>query len=465
MAGRTHRRRFLKASVATGIGFWVAGGISPRPSRAAIDTINFASIGVGGKGSSDSADAAAHGNMVAICDIDERNLNRAAAKWPNAKKYFDFRKMLEEMGKSIDAVTVSTPDHTHAVASAMAMKMGKACFTQKPLTHSVWEARQLAEIARTMKVATQMGNQGTAETNLRTSAALIKAGVIGKVKEVHVWTNRPIWPQGLDRPKDEPPCPPEVHWDEFLGPAPYRPYHPAYHPFKWRGWWDFGTGALGDMACHTLNMAYMALNLRDPISIIAETPGHNRETYPAWSVIRYEFGELNGRPPVTLIWYDGGKKPPRELLPPREAFKGPDGKPLIENEQQYANVINTGCLVIGEKGSLFSPGDYGGDSRHTGVWFDNKEYVLQPQIKEPRVEVKVSPGHFREWVDAIKGGEPAMSNFPDYAGGLTETVLLGNLAVWASGKKILWDAKKLEATNAPEVAHVIKPEFREGYSL
>jgi len=282
---------------------------------------------------------------------------------------------------------------------------------------------------------------------------------------VHVWTNRPIWPQGLDRPKDEPPCPPEVHWDEFLGPAPYRPYHPAYHPFKWRGWWDFGTGALGDMACHTLNMAYMALNLRDPISIIAETPGHNRETYPAWSVIRYEFGELNGRPPVTLIWYDGGKKPPRELLPPREAFKGPDGKPLIENEQQYANVINTGCLVIGEKGSLFSPGDYGGDSRHTGVWFDNKEYVLQSQIKEPRVEVKVSPGHFREWVDAIKGGEPAMSNFPDYAGGLTETVLLGNLAVWASGKKILWDAKKLEATNAPEVAHVIKPEFREGYSL
>jgi predicted dehydrogenase len=478
MAYRTNRRKFLKTTAAVGIGYWAAGGVSPRRSLSALQTINFASIGVGGKGTSDSQDAGASGNMVAICDVDEATLDRAAAKWPSATKYYDFRKMLEEMDKSIDAVTVSTPDHTHAVASAMAMKLGKACFTQKPLTHSIWEARRLAEIAREKNVATQMGNQGTAETNLRTSAALIKAGVVGTVKEVHVWTNRPVWPQGLTRPEDAPYGDAKlidvkndsgekvntIHWDEFLGPAQFRPYHSAYHPFKWRGWWDFGTGALGDMACHTLNMAYMALQLRDPISIVAETSGHNQETYPAWSVITFEYPELNGRAPVKMIWYDGGKKPPRELLPPRTAFKDSNGEPLIKNNQEYSNIVERGCLVIGDKGSLLSPGDYGGDGKHTGVW-TNGEFIQQQNIKEPAVEIKVSPGHFREWVDAIKGGEPATSDFAGYAGGLTETVLLGNLAVWASGKKIEWDAKKAEATNAPEVAHIIKPEYREGYSL
>ncbi len=478
MAYRTNRRRFMQTTTAVGVGYWVAGGVAPRPSRAAIETINFASIGVGGKGTSDSADAGRSGNMVAICDIDDGNLTRAGLRWPKAKKFHDFRKMLEEMGDSIDAVTVSTPDHTHAAASIMAMKMGKACFTQKPLTKSIWEARMMAEVARAQNVATQMGNQGTAETNLRTSAALVKAGVIGAVKEVHVWTNRPVWPQGEGRPQDAPYGDAKVievksedgrvvnkiYWDDFIGPAPFRPYHPAYHPFKWRGWWDFGTGALGDMACHTLNMPYMALELRDPISIVAETSGHNQETYPAWSVITFEYPELNGRPPVKLVWYDGGKRPPDDLLPPREAFKDANGKPLLQREEDYRNVINTGALLIGEKGTFFSPGDYGGDSAHTGVWFDRKEYVLQKNLKEPQVEVKVSPGHFEEWVNAIKGGEPAMSNFPDYAGGLTETVLLGNLAVWANGKKIEWDAKTMTAPNAPEVAHIIKPEYREGYA-
>ncbi|MBM4001503.1 MAG: Gfo/Idh/MocA family oxidoreductase [Planctomycetes bacterium] len=470
MAMHTNRRSFLKTTAAAGAGYWAAGGVAPRPSRSAIETVDFASVGVGGKGSSDSADAGASGNMVAICDIDDRNLDRAAAKWPQAKKYHDFRKMLEEMGSSIDAVTVSTPDHTHAAASLMAMRMGKACFTQKPLTHSIFEARRLAEVAREKKVATQMGNQGTAETNLRTSAALIKAGVIGRVKEVHVWTNRPVWPQGLSKPTDAQECPKEVHWDEFIGPAKFRPYHPAYHPFKWRGWWDFGTGALGDMACHTLNMAYMALMLKDPVSIVAETSGHNGETYPAWSVITFEYPELKGRAPVKMMWYDGGKKPDPKLLPPREAFKDEKGDAVIRDAREYAAVMERGCLVIGEKGSLLSPEDYGGDAAHTGVWFDGKEFVLQRNIKDPKVEVKVSPGHFKEWVDAIKGGEPAMSNFPEYSGGLTETVLLGNLAVWAAaapgvGKKIEWDAATTTAKNAPEVAHIIKPEFREGYTI
>ena len=464
MSYRTNRRRFLQTGAAIGVGYWAAGGVSPKRSLAAIEDVRFACIGVGGKGTSDSQDAGDLGKVIAICDIDEGNLGRAAAKWPEAKKYYDWRKLLEEVGNDIDAVTVSTPDHTHAVASAAAMKMGKACFTQKPLTHSIWEARRLAEIAREMNVATQMGNQGTAETNLRTSAALIKAGIIGTVKEVHVWTNRPVWPQGDDRPTEMPPVPPDIHWDEFIGPAKFRPYHPAYHPFKWRGWWDFGTGALGDMACHTLNMAYMALNLRDPSSILAETSGHNEETYPAWSIITFEYPELDGRAPVKLVWYDGGKKPPRDILPPRRLFKDSEGNPLLENNQAYAEKLETGCLVIGEKGSLLSPGDYGGDSNFTGVWMDD-EYILQKNIQEPAVQVKVSPGHFHEWVNAIRGGEPAMSNFADYAGGLTETVLLGNLAVWSTGKKIEWDAQNMKATNAPEVDSIIKPEYREGYSL
>jgi len=469
MAQRTNRRRFLKTSAAVGVGFWAAGGLTPKASLSAIEEVRFASCGVGGKGDEDSQFAGKAGKMVAICDIDETNLGKAAARWPDAKKYYDFRKMLEENESAIDAVTVSTPDHCHAVVTAMAMKMGKAAYTQKPLTHSIWEARQLAEIAREKKVATQMGNQGTANTNLRTSAALVKAGVVGTVKEVHVWTNRPIWPQGDSRPTDQPEVPKTVHWDEFIGPAKFRPYHSAYHPFKWRGWWDFGTGALGDMACHTLNMAYMALNLKDPVSIVAETSGHNKETYPAWSVITFEYPELDGRPPVKMVWYDGGKKPPRDLLPPRALFKNAQGKPLLENNQAYSEKVETGSLIIGDKGSLLSPGDYGGDSSFTGIWVGN-EYILQKDIKEPAVDVKISPDHYVEWVNAIKGGEPAMSNFADYACGLTETVLLGNLAVWAAekpgvGKKIEWDAKSFKATNAPEVDVVIKPEFREGYSL
>jgi len=464
MAQRTNRRRFIQTTAAVGTGYWVAGGVSPRESRAAIDEVSFACIGVGGKGSSDSDDAGRNGNVVAICDVDDRNLGNAAIKWPDAKKYNDYRKMLEQMGKSIDAVTVSIPDHSHAPAAALSLKMGKATFTQKPLTKSIHEARVLGEMAAAAKVATQMGNQGTANSTLRRSAALIQAGAIGKVTEVHVWTNRPVWPQGLGQPTDTPPIPPYLKWDLFLGPAPERPYHPAYHPFKWRGWWDFGTGALGDMACHTLNMSFMALNLRDPTSVVAETTGHNKETYPASSQIVFEFPKIGDRDAVKMIWYDGGNKPPAELLPTREQMVGEDGKPLIAEDNQYRNVLNTGALVVGDKGSLLSPADYGSDSRHTGIWADG-EYRVQTGIKDPDVEFDVSPGHFKEWVAAIKSGGQSVSNFPNYAGPLTETILLGNLAVWADGKKIEWDAKNLVATNAPEVAHIVKPEYRDGYTL
>ncbi|HKM53618.1 MAG TPA: Gfo/Idh/MocA family oxidoreductase, partial [Isosphaeraceae bacterium] len=383
MSHRNNRREFLKTTALGGIGFWIAGSASADDAKekSPNEQISFACIGIGGKGDSDTADAGKHGNVVAICDIDDNRLNKAGEKYTKAKKYNDFRKMFDEMGKQIDAVTVSTPDHTHAVASAMAMKLGKHCFTQKPMTHSLYEARRLAEIAREMKVATQMGNQGTSSGGLRKAAALVRAGVIGTVKEVHVWTNRPIWPQGGPRPEEKP-IPETVHWDLWLGPAATRPYGNGYHPFAWRGFWDFGTGALGDMACHTMNMPFMALDLREPTAVEAESPGHNKDSYPKWSVIRYSFPERDKRPAVTMTWYDGGKKPPQDL---------------INGEKMESS----GSLLIGEKGKLYSPGDNGGSIKLIG------EGVIEPKVEYPN-----SPGHFTEFARAIKEGKPAMSNFP-----------------------------------------------------
>ena len=431
MSRHTNRRDFMKATTAAGVGFWVAGRSAGEESKSPNERIRFACIGVGGKGSSDMADAGRAGDVVAICDIDDNALGKAGDAFPMAKKFNDFRKMLAEMGPNIDAVTVSTPDHTHTAASVMAMKMGKACFTQKPLTHSIYEARRMAEVARETKVATQMGNHGTAYSGVREAAAVVKAGTLGAVKEVHVWTNRPVWPQGEGRPA-EIPVPDHVHWDLWIGPAAYRPYGQGYHPFEWRGYWDFGTGALGDMACHTLNMPYMALGLQNPSSVEAETSGHNNETYPSWSIIKYEFPATDQRAAVTLTWYDGKKLPDESLF---------DGE----------EVKQSGSLLIGEKGKLYSPGDYGEKFKLLGA-------------DKPTVDFPRSPGHFVEFAEAIKGGKPAVSNFPDYAGPLTEVVLLGNLAVW-SGKKVEWDAKNLKATNSPELDAMIRPTYREGYTM
>ena len=435
MTHKNSRRDFLKTSALAGVGVWAAGNLQADDSNSPNEQINFASIGVGGKGSSDSADAYSHGRMVAICDVDDNTLAKAAELYPDARKYNDYRVMLDEMGDKIDAVTVSIPDHSHAPASAMALRMGKHCFTQKPLTHSIYEARRLGEIAREMKVATQMGNQGTAESSLRETAVVIKAGALGPVKEVHVWTNRPVWPQeGGPRPAPSE-CPAHLHWDLFIGPAPYREYSDGYHPFAWRGWWDFGTGALGDMACHTVNMPFMALGLRDPISVEAEHSGHDRDGYPKWSIIRYEFPATDARPAVTMVWYDGGKKVDPSML---------DGEQLSDS----------GVLVIGEGGKMFCPGDY-----------CENGYKLLAGAQEPEVDFPSSPGHFAEWVREIKDpSQQAMSNFPDYAGPLTETILLGNLAVWA-GKKVEWDAATMSSPNCPEVAPIVRPEYREGYTL
>ncbi|MCA9248083.1 MAG: Gfo/Idh/MocA family oxidoreductase, partial [Planctomycetales bacterium] len=279
MAQRNDRRDFLKTSAAIGAGYWVAGSAQAKESKSANEQIQFACIGVGGKGSSDSNDAFRRGKIIAMADIDENTLNAKAKVYKDAKPFFDYREMLDELGDKIDAVTVSTPDHHHAPAAALAMKHNCHAFVQKPLTRSIYEARFLGDLAREKGLATMMGNQGTANSGLRKAAATIQAGAIGNVTEVHVWTNRPVWPQGGDRPEPQD-VPAHVKWELFLGPAPYRPYAAGYHPFKWRGWWDFGTGALGDMACHTFNMPFAALDLRDPTSVVATTSGHNGDSYP-----------------------------------------------------------------------------------------------------------------------------------------------------------------------------------------
>jgi predicted dehydrogenase len=326
----------------------------------------------------------------------------------------------------------------------MAMKFKKAVFCQKPLTHSVWEARRLQEIAKEMDVPTSMGNQGTAERALREAAAILKTGALGTLKECHVFTNRPIWPQAQPRAKSKP-VPETLDWNLWLGPAPIRPFADNYHTFAWRGWWDFGTGALGDMACHTFNMPYMGLGLKDPTSIQATCTGHNGDSYPQKSKIKFEFPAAEGRGPVTVFWYDGGNLPPESLLN-GEKFKGGDNP--------------TGSIITGDKGYLYSWGDYGGDfAVNIG---GNKE--------KPKVEYEKSPGHFTEFHESIIGKRKrATSNFENYAGKLTETILLGNLAVWAAatgeGKAIEWDAATLTAKNAPEVSQIIKRCYRPGYEV
>ena len=464
-AAKPTRRTFVKTSAAIGTGFWVAGGVSPRRTYASsLNKVQFACIGIGGKGSSDSDDAQRTGQVVAVCDIDGTVLEKGALKFSGAQQFFDFREMLDAMGDRIDAVTISTPDHTHAVAAIHAMRLGKHCFCQKPLTHSIEEARVMGELAREKGLVTQMGNQGTAGSILRKSAALIQNGHIGEVKHVHVWTNRPVWPQGIDVQVAEPDVPDTIHWDSWIGPALNRPYSPEIHPFKWRGFWAFGTGALGDMACHTLNMAFMALNLRNPTSVAAVTSGHDKVMYPKWSQIEFEFPELNGRPALGMTWYDGGKMPPVELIKdlPRSG-RGDD-----------SSVYNSGALVVGTEGMLFSPGDYGGDEQgNTGIVKPDGSFEKQRRIDLPEDFYKVSPGHFDEFTQGIETSDRLLpvSNFPDYAGPLTETILLGNLAVWAaSDEAIEWDAETMQASNVPAgsqaaVDEMVRHTYHNGYSI
>ncbi len=446
MAGRVTRRRFLQSTLMGSVGLLILRNPKSAWSYQANNRLNMAFVGSGGQGGGLVGVFAGMGeNIVALCDVDEQRAADTFKRFPNAKRYKDFRKMLEEMVNEIDAVVVATPDHTHAVASVMAMRLGKHVYCEKPLTWSIGEGRVMRQVALEKKVVTQMGNQGTGDNRLRQAVDTVWSGVIGTVREVHIWSNRPIWPQGIERPQDTPPVPPHLDWDLWLGPAPWRPYHPAYHPFVWRGWCDFGTGALGDMGCHTMNMPVLALKLHQAIAegktivVEAEHSGCNNETYPKWSIVRYYFPERGDLPPVTVTWYDGGKKPPEEVLP-GEKLPG------------------SGALLIGSKGMLYAPGDYAGDWRLLPA--DQFKDFQPPDPILPR-----SPGHHREFVMACKGENiKPLSNFVDYAAYLNEIVLLGNLAI-RLGRKIIWDAKQGRALACPEAEPLVMRPYRQGWSL
>ncbi len=435
MSTRISRRRFLAQSSAAAAFPYII----PRSVRGAGEKLNIAGIGVGGKGEVDVGFCAGQ-NVVALCDPDDARAAGTVKKFPGAKVYKDFRKMLEEMGKGIDAVTVSTPDHTHAVAAVMAMKMGKHVYCQKPLTRTISEARMMLEVAREKKVATQMGNQGHANAGSRRLVELIQGGVLGKVREVHVWTDRPIWPQGMGRPEGTPPVPKSLDWDLWLGPAPERPYHKAYVPFNWRGFWDFGTGAQGDMGCHNSDVAFWSLGLRDPISAESESSGLNSETAPKWSVVTLQFPERDGRAALKFVWYDGGKLPPAELV---------KGTELPKN----------GSILVGDKDTLYVPSMWGPGKFLSGAKAEDFKEIPEKLPKHADFERR----HYEEWFEACKGGAPSYSNF-EVSAPMTEALLVGNLSV-RLGKKIEWDAASMKAKNAPEADALIRPEYRKGWNL
>jgi predicted dehydrogenase len=436
------RRRFLAASSTLATGLVLSGGLTAARAAKARkvspnEKLNIASIGAHGQGATDT-DGCASENIVALCDVDAKRLAERAAKYPKAKLYRDYRQMLEEM-KEIDAVIVSTPDHHHAFATMLAMKLGKHVYCQKPMAHSVSEARLMRETAARTKVVTQMGNQGHSYDSTRRLVELVQSGAIGEVRDVHVWTDRPIWPQGImDRPKETPPVPDHIDWDLWIGPAPMRPYHPDYLPFKWRGWWDFGTGALGDMACHNCDAAFWALELDAPLSIEAESSGINSETAPKWSIIRYQFPARGKKPPVTLTWYDGGKLPPNELV---------EGAALPKN----------GTILVGSNGRVVFK-----DWNPDGFRVLPEEKFKDFKAPAPTIP-RASKGPYQEWIAACKGGPLCLSNF-DYAARLTETVLLGIVALRA-GRRLEWNGRKLQAKNCPEAYQYIRRDYRKGWTL
>ena len=461
MGRRSSRREFLKQGAAAGLGFWTLGGVTlalePKGSN---DQIQFACIGVGGKGGSDSSHAGMFGKVVAICDIDEGTLNGKGNEFKEAQKFFDFRELFDKMGDKIDAVTVSTPDHTHAAAAVRAMKLKKHVYCQKPLTWSVQEARLMRKVAKENGVATQMGNQGTAHDGIRRAIEIIQSGAIGDIKEVHVWTDRPTgyWLQAPDMTKrpEETEVPKNIHWNEWLGPAPERPFcgtkqsngKMAYHPFSWRGWRDFGTGALGDMACHTANMAFLSLELGLPLSIKAESSEVNPETFQQWATIAYKFAARGKLPPVTLTWWEGTKDG-KKNLPAKELLQG-------------EGLVNSGSLFIGEKGTIYSPNDYG--AAVTLLPKEKFKDYKDPEKKLHRWGGKDEDQHQKEeWVRAIRGGEAAMSNF-EYASKLTESMILGNVAIVA-GKEIQYDSAEGKITNDTDANKLLSRTPRKGWEF
>ena len=413
----------------------VFGGQEHTPPS---EKLNIAGIGIGGRGEGDLHECGSE-NVVALCDVDDAYAARVYTKYPQARKWHDFRKMLDAQ-KDIDAVVIATPDHLHAPIAMAAIKRGKHVYCEKPLTHSIWEARQVAEAAREAGVATQLGNQGQASEENRLVSEFIADGAIGPVREVHAWCNRYISPRGIDRPKETPPVPGTLNWDLWLGPARNRPYHPCYLPFSWRGWWDFGTGVLGDIGCHQLDPVFRALKLGYPTTVEACSSGVNEETAPQSSIVRFEFPEREGMPALTLTWYDGG------LMPQRP--------PELEEGLRFGNADDN--LFIGDDGKMLG---------HRLIPESRMKDYKKPPRKIPR-----SPGHHKEWLIACKGGPPARSNF-DWAGPLTEVVLLGNVALrmekqlYEKGLTLHCDGPNMRITNLPEANKYLRDEYRNGWAL
>ena len=428
------RRSFLKNVSAAALGLTIVPStvVSGLGHKMPSDTLNIAGVGVGGMGRTNLRNMAGE-NVIALCDVDWKYAANAFSDHPNAKRYKDFRKMMDEMGKDIDAVVISTPDHTHYVIAADAMRAGKHVYLQKPLTHSVYESRMLAQLARETGVATQMGNQGNSGEGIRLICEWIWNGEIGEVREAHAWTNRPIWPQGLERPQESQPVPSTLDWDLFLGPAPWRPYHSAYTPWNWRAWWDFGTGALGDMGCHIIDPVFKALELGHPTAFEGSSSQVNTESAPIAEKVTYYFPQRPKKdkvnmPPVTFTWYDGGLMPNRPEGIEEGKILGDDGG---------------GAMFVGSKGTLICS------------TYAMNPYIIGRENDPPRAPEqfrRVETSHEMDWVRACKESKEnrveASSNF-HYAGPLNEVVVMGNLAVRLQDlkRKLEWDGENMKVTN------------------
>jgi predicted dehydrogenase len=465
----TVTRRTFVGTVATAAGITIVprhvlGGTG---FQAPSDTVNVAVVGwAHGMGTSNLTAVAKSDNIVALCDCDESEAAKAAIarrgvleRHPKAVMHKDYRKMLEAQ-KDIDAVVVATPDHTHAVIAMAAMQLGKHVYVQKPLTRTVSEARILTEAARRYKVVTQMGNQGHSEEGLRVMEEWLNAGAIGQVREVHCWTNRPIWPQGMPRPTETPAVPAGLDWELWIGPSPMRPFHNTYHPFGWRAWQDFGAGAMGDMGCHVMDASFQVLKLTAPESVVASLAynflppaagerGYGRrvvynDSYPPSSVIHLSFPARGSMPPVKMHWYDGG------ILPERPEDLEPERK-----------MPESGTIFVGDKGKMWCE-TYSESPRLIPesfmASFTNRPPKTLPRVPDGRT------GHEKNWLDAIRNKGQAVSNF-DYAGPFTESVLLGNVAMRYPGQRLLWDAKNMKVTNIPDADQYIQHNYRPGWSL
>lgn len=431
------RRQFLTRTATTTAAFWAGapqilraqGAVSPS------EKLNIGFIGTAGQAGFSIGQLKDIANIVALCDVDEQKLNAAAQKFPSAKTYRDFRRLVDQ--KAIDAIVVATPDHTHAVASVAALESGRHLYCEKPLARTVSEARIVAETARRLKRVTQIGTQIHAGTNYRRVVELVRSDAVGEISEVHVWVNNSYG--GKDLPKDKPPVPKNLDWDLWLGPVKERPYHPDFVPFNWRNWWHFGGGSLADFGCHYMDLPFWALDLHHPASVEAEGPAVHPDSTPPWLIVRYQFParvkEGTKWSPLKLTWYHGGKYPEKIVTP--------------EQYQKW----KSGVLFVGKKGMLLA--DYG-------------KHALLPEsdfegFVKPKPFIQNSIGHHREWIEAIKNGGSTTCRF-DYSGPLSETALLGNVA-FRVGKNLEWDFDKMKATNCPEADQFIRHQYRRGWKI